>query len=130
MLVVIWVPCCCTLLHPSCSVHGEIGSLSVMGVSRESHDTVVISTPETREVNGNQHTYMMMMSFNNNDIITGDISPLAVVQFDMNPLGMSTDFMLCSSLNPLEIIYDAVSYILVKVHMPCYICYANIYEFL
>jgi len=49
--------------HHSHSVHGEIGSLSVMGVSHESHDTVVISTPETREVNGNQHTYMMMMSF-------------------------------------------------------------------
>lgn len=32
-----------------------------------------------------------------------------VIQFDVNPLGMSTDFMLFASLNPLEIVYDSVS---------------------
>ena len=46
-----------------------------------------------------------------NDIIitVGEPSPLIAVQFDMNPLGMTADFMLFASLNPLEIIYDSVS---------------------
>jgi len=44
------------------SVHGEIGSLSMMGVSRESHDTVIITTPETRENTGNHYIIHTMMS--------------------------------------------------------------------
>ena len=48
---------------------------------------------------------------------------MVVVQFDMNPLVMTTDFMLFASLNPLEIIYDAVSYT-----GPYLACGAEIYE--
>ena len=30
----------------------------------------------------------------------------------MHPLGLSSDYMLFASLNPLEIVYDSVSYVL------------------
>ena len=79
----------------------------MLGVAQESHDTTIISTPETKEETGDYYIIINDII----DIITiiGEPSPLIVVQFDMNPLGMTADFMLFASLNPLEIIYDSVS---------------------
>ena len=82
----------------------------MLGVAQESHDTTIVSTPETKEETGD---YIITDDIIINDIIDiitiGEPSPLIVVQFDMNPLGMTADFMLFASLNPLEIIYDSVS---------------------
>ena len=83
----------------------------MLGVAQESHDTTIVSTPETEEETGDN---IITDDIIINDIINiittiGEPSPLIVVQFDMNPLGMTADFMLFASLNPLEIIYDSVS---------------------
>lgn len=80
----------------------------MLGVAQESHDTTIITTPDTKEETGD---YIIINDIIIDDIIitVGESSPLIVVQFDMNPLGMSADFMLFASLNPLEIIYDSVS---------------------
>ena len=82
----------------------------MLGVAQESHDTTIVSTPETKEETGDHIITDDIIINDIIDIITiGEPSPLIVVQFDMNPLGMTADFMLFASLNPLEIIYDSVN---------------------
>ena len=34
------------------SVHGSVGAITVLGVAHESHDTTIVSTPETKEETG------------------------------------------------------------------------------
>ena len=88
------------------SIHGSVSAITVLGVAHESHDTTIVSTPETKEETGEYIVDDIII----NDVITiGEPSPLIVVQFDVHPLGISSDFMLFASLNPLEIIYDSVS---------------------
>ena len=31
------------------SIHGSVGAVTVLGVAHESHDTTIVSTPETKE---------------------------------------------------------------------------------
>ena len=41
------------------SIHGSVGAITVLGVAHESHDTTIVSTPETKEETG---AYIIMTS--------------------------------------------------------------------
>ena len=50
-LVMLTIAC----THELCTayrVHGSIGAITILGVAHESHDTIIVSTPEAKEETG------------------------------------------------------------------------------
>ena len=62
--------CMCIKVVIVCRLHGSVDRITMLGVAQESHDTTIVSTPETKEETGD---YIITDDTIINDIIINDI---------------------------------------------------------